>query len=412
MSEDRPPAYEPFPHPPVGLEGSARAAVAGLTPAQRRRGLIAVLASLLAVGLTFGTSIPLLALLLERQGVSTTLIGLNSSMPLLATILMSTATPWIVRRFGVIPTLMAGIALIIVSFLLMAVFRQLEAWFVLRFLVGVGMSVHWVISETWLNSAAKPHNRGLYAGLYSALMGVGFAGGPAMLTVLPLDGWTPFLTIVGFIALAGVPILAAAGCAPNLSLSTESGRWSAIRLAPTVFAAIFVSGLVDTAMLSLLPIYGLRHGVAQGEAVMMLSVAVAGTVVLQAPLGWLTDKVNRRALLLGVGAIGFLGAAMIPAALGHPWALWPLLFLWGGTVAGLYTVALAELGARFEGGSLAAANALFVMTYCFGSLIGPSAAGAAMDAVGPDGFIGVVALVLAAFLVIGGWRTAVRRVRR
>lgn len=408
MSEDRPPAYEPFPHPPVALEGSDRAAVSELTPAQRRRGLVAVLASLLAAGLTFGTSIPLLALLLERQGVSTTLIGLNSSMPLLATILMSTATPWIVRRFGVIRTLMAGIALIIVCFLLMATYRQLEAWFVLRFLIGVGMSVHWVVSETWLNSVAKPHNRGLFAGLYTALMGIGFAGGPALLTVVPLDGWAPFLAIICFIALAGVAILSASGCAPDLSLSHESSRWSAIRLAPTIFAAIFVSGLVDTAMLSLLPIYGLRHGVDQAQAVMMLSVAVAGTVVLQAPLGWLTDKTNRRALLLGVGAVGLAGALLLPLVLQAGWLLWPVLFLWGGTVAGLYTVALAELGARFEGGSLAAANALFVMTYCVGSLLGPSAAGAAMDGLGPDGFVWVVAAVLAVFLALGGLRTALR----
>lgn len=403
MVEERPPGFEPFPHPPVEAAG-----VGGLSPAQRRRGLVAVLASLLATGFTFGASIPLLALLLERQGVSTTLIGLNSSMPLLATILMSTATPWIVRRFGVVPTLMAGIAVIVLGFVGLAAFRSLEAWFVLRFLVGVGMSVHWVISETWLNSAARADNRGLYAGLYTALMGIGFAGGPLLLTLLPLEGWAPFLWIIGCIALAGLPIWIARDAAPDLSLSAGGGGWSALKLAPTLFTAIFVAGLVDTAMLALLPIYGLRHGIGQDEALVMLSVAVAGAVVLQAPLGWLADRVNRRALLLGVGAVGLLGAALLPAVLGQPLLLWPLLFLWGGTVAGLYTVALAELGARFEGGALAAANALFVMIYCLGSLSGPSLAGAAMDALGPDGFALVLSVVLALFLVIGGWRTLAR----
>ncbi|MBP5855720.1 MFS transporter [Marivibrio halodurans] len=407
MQQDRPPGFEPFPHPPVAAEAET-----GLSARQRRRGLIAVLASLLAAGLTFGTSIPLLALLMERDGVSTTMIGLNSSMPLLATILMSTATPWIVRRLGVIPTLMAGIVLIVVGFLGMAAFRSLEAWFVLRFLVGVGMSVHWVISETWLNSAAKPGNRGLMAGLYAALMGIGFAGGPAMLTILPIDGWTPFLVIIGFVALAAVPILWAAGAAPRLDLTSESGRWSALRLAPTIFLAIFVSGLVDTAMLSLLPIYGLRHGLAQEEAVLLLSVAVAGTVVLQAPLGLLADRVNRRALLLIVGTVGLAGALLLPLVLAETWLRWPLLFIWGGTVAGLYTVALADLGARFEGGALAAANALFVMNYCIGSLLGPSVAGSAMDAVGPDGFVLTVSTALGLFLAIGVARTLWMRGRR
>ena len=403
MVEEPSAGYEPFPHPPVAatVEG-------GLSPAQRRRGLFAVLASLLATGLTFGTSIPLLALLLERDGVSTTMIGLNSSMPLFATILMSTATPWIVRRFGVVPTLLAGIAVIIAGFLLLAVFRSLEAWFILRFIVGLGMSVHWVVSETWLNSAAGPGRRGLFAGLYTALMGIGFAGGPLLLTILPLDGWVPFLTISGFIALAGVPILMAVGCAPRLDIAAESGRWSAIRLAPTIFAGIFVSGLVDTAMLSLLPIYGLRSGLMRDEAVLLLSVAVAGTIVMQAPLGWLTDKANRRVLLLGVGGIGFVGAVLLPFALEPTWWRWPLLFVWGGTIAGLYTVALAELGARFEGGALASANALFVMVYCIGSLVGPSLAGSAMDLAGPHGFVWVVAAALGLFLVVGIARTALR----
>lgn len=408
MQQDRPPGFEPFPHPPV----TSAEAEPGLSARQRRRGLIAVLASLLAVGLTFGTSIPLLALLMERDGVSTTMIGLNSSMPLLATILMSTATPWIVRRLGVVPTLMTGIVLIVVGFLGMAAFRSLEAWFALRFLVGVGMSVHWVISETWLNSVAKPGSRGLMAGLYAALMGIGFAGGPAMLTILPIDGWTPFLVIIGFVTLAAVPILWAAGAAPRLDLTNESGRWSALRLAPTIFLAIFVSGLVDTAMLSLLPIYGLRQGLAREEAVLLLSIAVAGTVVLQAPLGLLADRVNRRALLLVVGAVGLAGALLLPLVLAETWLRWPLLFIWGGTVAGLYTVALADLGTRFEGGALAAANALFVMNYCIGSLLGPAVAGSAMDAVGPDGFVLTVSTALGLFLAIGVARTLWSRGRR
>lgn len=404
MTRDPPPIGELMAHPAV-----RGAAAEPMTAGQRRRGLIAVLASMLAVGLTFGTAIPMIALLLEQRGVSSAVIGLNSSMSLLATVLLSPVVPRLVKRTGTMPALLGGIAVIITGYMLMPVFSSLASWFALRFIIGIGMAIHWVVSETWLNAAAPPARRGLYAGIYATLMGMGFAIGPTLLTVIEISGWMPFLVVSAFIFAAGIPLAFAAGAVPVLEISVESGRWSALRTAPTIYAAIFVSGLVDTSILSLLPIYGLRSGITQNEAVILLSVAIAGTVAFQLPIGWLTDRAGTRWLLFASGLIGMAGALTIPAALEIPALLWPILFVWGGVIAGLYTIGLTELGHRFTGGALASANALFVMVYCIGSLVGPTISGSMMDIAGPRGFPWTIASVFAAFLVVALVRTRRRQ---
>lgn len=402
-------APDPLPHPPLEQAGHFEHPI---DAAARRRGLIAVLTSILAAGLTFGTSIPLIALLLERRGTATWLIGLNSATPIVATLIMGWLLPHLLRRVRALPLLLGGIALVAACFLLMSQFRQIEAWFALRFLLGLGMAVHWIVSETWLNALAPKSSRGLLAGLYATLMSIGFSAGPALLTLVDIEGFAPFGFVSLTVALAALPLLCVGDAAPRIEAHGEHSRWSALLLAPTIFAATVVSGVMDSSALSLLAIYGLRIGLPQEEAVLMLSVAVAGTVFLQVPLGWLSDRLDRRAMLLACGAVGGAGALALPFAVGHPALLWPMLFVWGGVFVGLYTVGLAMLGERFQGGALAQANALFVMVYCLGNLSGPPVAGAAMDWIGPNGLPAIMAGVCGLFLLLGLARTPFVRRRR
>lgn len=376
------------------------------TPTERRRSLIAIFCSIFAAGVSFGTSIPLLSVLLERRGTESSLIGLNASMAVLATVLFAPLLPRVVGRFGALPTLFGSIVVMVTAVLLLPVFPTLEAWFPLRFLLGTGMAAHWVISETWLNAATTTRNRGLIAGLYATVISIGFAAGPAALTVIELEGLLPFLLIAGAIALAGVPIFLVRDSIPHIEVGVESSGWQVVKLAPVIMAAILVAGVVDSAIMSLLPIYGLRVGMAESAAVLMLTVAIAGSATLQLPLGWSADRLSRRALLLTCAAAGILGPLLLPHAIGTPLLLWPLLFVWGGTVVGLYTVSLAMLGDRFAGGELARANAVFVMLYCLGSIVGPPLTGGAMDLLGEGGLSSVQIAVCAAFFLFALTRRA------
>lgn len=120
-------------------------------------------------------------------------------------------------------------------------------------------------------------------------------------------------------------------------------------------------------------------------------------MAFQIPLGWLSDRVDRRKLLLVCALAGMLFALALPFVTGSSLALHAVLFMWGGVAGALYTIGLAHLGARFSGADLASANAAFVVLYNVGLIVGPPVVGGGMDLVPPHGFAWSLALFFALY---------------
>lgn len=368
--------------------------------------LAAVFASVAAAGLVWGTMIPLLTVLMERDGVSAALIGLNSAMPVLAVIVTSRLMPWIARRIGLAPALFGGLVVIALGTLALPYFRTYGAWLVLRFVIGLAAAVHWILSEAWVNTLAPPDRRGLYVGLYGTIILGGFALGPIILTVIPIDGVLPFVLIAGSVLVAGVPLFLLRRRLPALDDGPHHASLSLFRLTPAIFAAALTAGLTEGALWTLLTIYGIDKGLGETGALHLLAALNIGTVVLQLPIGWLADRLGATLVLNICAVAGLAGAFLLPVLItGWPvLVLWAFAFAWGAFLASLYTVALIELGRRFEGAALANANGLFVSAYCLGGLIGPLAIGAAMDTAGPGALPAAVGLTSAAFLMVAAAR--------
>jgi MFS family permease len=174
------------------------------------------------------------------------------------------------------------------------------------------------------------------------------------------------------------------------------------RRAAILLAAAWTCGAVVMSVVALLPIYGLRGGLDEHAVVVMVSVFLIGNAALQIPIGWLSARMPRRHLLAGLAVLGIVGPLLLAPALAAGFALWILLFLWGGTVIGFYTVGLVALGERFPGSQIAAANAAFVMVFEFGSVTGPALTGAALAAWAPHGFVAALAGICLFFLALLG----------
>lgn len=374
----------------------------------RTRSLVAILASILAVGVTVGITSPLLSLLIERAGHGAAMAGMNASFGVAAIVLMAPFVPRLVRALGVLGAMYAGISVTIVSILLFPLTDELWLWFVFRFFLGAGMAVLWVVGETWMNAVASPGNRGLIAGIYSTLLGIGFASGPLVLTAVGVEGHLPFTLGVVLLLVSALPLILARRLAPRGLGDEDHSLLRTLSKAPLIMAAVFVCGFIDTAQLSLLPLYGLRAGLDEQSALILLTVLLIGTTVTQLPLGWIADRLGRARLLIACAAVVTVSPLLLPPALGNDLLLWPILFLWGGSTVSLYMLGLAMLGDRFGPDLLPAANAMMVIAYCLGGIVGPPATGAAMEAWGMNAMPYGLALVSGLF-VLGAVAARYRR---
>lgn len=375
-----------------------RGASSGLSGA---RVLTALFGSITGVGVMLGLSTPLFSVVLDRMGLNASMVGLNTSVGVGATLVAAPLVPWLLKRVDAVSLMLGGIVLSAAGLMVAGYLQSAALWFLIRFMIGVGISLHWVISETWINHVAHDDRRAFIAGLYSALMGLGFAVGPVILGFTGSEGVLPFALSAALVLIAGLPLLWVRGARPAMDHQPGQTTLGVLALAPVIMFASVISGFVDTATIALLPVYGLRVGMDEYTAVLQLTVATIGAVALQLPIGWLGDRFGRRLVLGGCAAVKTVTVAALPLVLDLPWLLWPILFLWGGAMVAFYTLALALMGSRFRGNLLAKATAALVITYCVGSVLGPLAIGGAMDWFGPGGFIaGMAAISLLLTIVV------------
>jgi MFS family permease len=372
-----------------------------LTRSERRRSLAAAISCCAVFGVTVAVMSPLISLILEGRGVDRTTIGALASAPAVALLATNPFLPYLVCRIGLRPFLYGCIVLEVTLTLLMPVFDNLAAWFVLRGLMGASVNGLFVASETWINAVAEERSRGRVLAIYGATLSASFALGPLMISVTGTEGWPPFLAAAAVMAAAGLPLLWSRGLLPAFHGRASFGVLSFFLVAPTLTAAVFLSAFKEMSMGAMLPVYGVRSGLSEAGAAAMLTACYAGALAFQLPIGWLADHMNRYLLLILLILSGLVGALFLPAivGLGVP-LMWLGLGLWIGLFSGTYIVAMTLVGERFRGADLVTANASFGLLWGFGILVGPFLSGTAMDIWDPNGFPGVIAAVTFAVLVI------------
>lgn len=369
----------------------------------------ATIASISAVGMAIGLGIPLLSVILENRGFSATAIGINTGVAGLASIAMAPLAIPIAARFGVVATMLAAIVTGAFSFLGFYFASDFWMWFPLRITLHAAITVLFILSEFWISASAPPHRRGLVLGIYATVLSLGFAFGPWLFSQLGSDGVLPFVAGFAITLAAAVPVMAAWRESPAISgAAHRSGLLSYIFLVPTATAAVLVFGAVETGGFALFPVYGNRIGYSEADAALLLTMIGLGNVLLQIPIGMISDRMaDRRVLLAVCAAIGLAGMIVLPMVSLDWYVVAAVLFVWGGVVAGLYTVGLAHLGTRLTGRDLASANAAFVFCYGLGMLVGPQVIGAGMDILGTHGFAWSLALFFVCYLALVATRVRV-----
>jgi len=341
--------------------------------------MASLVATATCFGLTYGLSAPLLALNLTQMGFGKGFVGANAAMHAVGVLAIAPFLPGLAWRTG--PKLpIAGALLAAAAILaLFPIMPSIWLWFPLRIALGAAAETLFVMSETWLNQLSDEASRTRTMAIYTAALSLGFALGPVILTLTGTNGLLPFL-IGGVIALMALLCIAMPWVrTPVFERAGQPNMLRYIALAPVALGATLVNAALETAGMSFLPLYAMRVGWGERPATLLLSVLLLGAILLQLPIGWLGDRMDRRKLVVSLGVASTIGALLWPLVINVPILAYLLLFVWGGLFVGIYTVMMALVGSRFRGGDLVSVYAVMSVAWGAGAFIGPSTAGAAMD---------------------------------
>jgi MFS family permease len=379
------------------------------------RDLAPVMLTATLVGMTLSLTFPLLSLVLARNGVDTFGIGLNTAAGGLGIFLVAPFVSRLVGRLGVMGCFRLGLLVTAGCMLIFPLRVDPWLWFGLRLVFGMAASLMFVLSEAAVNALTPDAIRGRVLGVYATLFSLGFVAGPLVLTVAGSEGWTPFL-LAALLFLAGlIPVRMLAPVEGKLAPAGETvlrliDTW---RVAPLAMGGVFTYALLEASQFALLPVYALDRGMSETVAASLLSIWLSGNILFQYPLRWLADRWSRLRTMATCALLALVGQALVPAAVGTPALLWPLLVLLGGLMGGLYTLSLTLVGERFRGADLTQANTAFVMTFQLGTIAGPPYSGALMQLLGAASFpwtlLPPLALLAAVLLAPGLLPVPVRR---
>lgn len=370
-------------------------------------GLIAIILHMGCVGATIGILSPLTALRFKAWGASSLEIGISAAMTALALLVV---VPLVTRMPRVNPTtvMAAGCALGVTALLSMQLLPYVWAWIFLRLVAALGLTMPWLLGESWVNLAAPPHLRGRVVAAYASAFFIGFAMGPVIIDLVGPEGWGAILSAVGFLIGSAVPLFIARRYAPPITLEALGNPLPLLAQAKVVALAAFAAGLTESLCFGLFVVYGLELNWGTSPALHAYTALLVGGILLQYPIGWLADRWNKRLVLALISLNTVICVVALSFVTLQPTIALFWSFLLGGGVLGFYSLGLMLLGEKFQGEDVVRANTGFLLAYQGGALFGPSVGGAAMTFGGPLGFTVVLALAGFLLLVVSSQRRLLR----
>jgi MFS family permease len=357
-------------------------------------GLKSIIMSSFALGVAFGGYIPLQSLWMESLDRPFNQIGLTNGIVGLGIVISAYFVPQLVRRVGITRAILIGLFLATISASVFRLTENLHLWLIIKFIKGLGLGLHWVLSEAWLIKISPPKIRPKAIAIYAVSMSIGFAGGPAIIWLFGHTSMLPFFCVSSVLIVTAVPFFFIKKFEPAIELDAKSSPVKLILKFPTVVAACVVAGGIDLAMLSLLPAIIMRLPTADVDIASTIVTAMAiGTIAFQYPIAKLVDYFKPEKISAFVVTFGVAFAALLPFFLHSFYLANGMAFLGAGLIYGLYTLGLTMLSNRVSSRDLVTANAGFVIIFEMSNLFGPTVAGILVDVSFKFGFSSFVFLL-------------------
>ena len=347
-----------------------------------------------------GMQATLLGIRGEIEGFSTLEMSLVMSGYFVGFLFGSRMAPDLIRRVGHVRVFAALGSLISAVMIMYPLFTDPFAWGLARILVGFCFSGVYVTAESWLNDAADNENRGKALSLYMIMQMVGIVSAQALMLVADPGGFVLFIIPSILISLAFAPILLSVSPTPAFSTTKPLSLLEILKISPLGCVGMFLLGGVFSAQFGMAPVYGAEAGLSVAQISTFVSMFFVAALVLQFPIGWISDRMDRRLLIFGCSIVLGLGG-ILGALLGNVFVVLLIAaFLIGGMSNPLYSLLIAYTNDFLDHDDMAAAAGGMVFINGLGAVAGPIITGWLMGFVGAWGFflfIAVLAFVMAAY---------------
>lgn len=351
-----------------------------------------------------------MCLLMVGNGMQGTLLGIRGALEGFSTFEMSIVmsayfvgflggsrlAPHMIRRVGHVRVFAALASLISAVMILYPTFPAVPLWAIGRVLIGFCFSAVYVTAESWLNNAADNSNRGQALSLYMIVQTLGIVVAQALLLAADPSGYVLFVIPSVLVSVAVTPILLTISPTPAFDTTKPMSLRELATFSPLGCIGMFLLGGVFSAQFGMAPVYGAEAGLSVAQISTFVATFFVGSVVLQYPIGWVSDRMDRRTLIVITSAIGAAGSVMGMMLGDVFWLLLISAFIVGGMSNPLYSLLIAYTNDFLQHEDMAAASAGLLFVNGVGAITGPLIIGYAMQVFGPPGYFILLAVVLLA----------------
>ena len=359
-----------------------------------------------------------MAVLMLGAGLQATLLGVRATLEGFSTIVTgavmtgyyvgyvggSLAAPSLVRRVGHIRVFAALTATAAAAILVQSVFVGPWEWALLRAVSGLCFAGIYVVAESWLNDRADRHSRGTLLASYMVVIYVGIGGGQFLLNAADPRGHELFVLIGVLISVAVVPIALTAQRAPEFALPRRVTFRELLAISPLGTVGAFFSGFATATFFAVGPIYAVRSGLDTGEVATFMALGALPAIVLQLPLGRLSDRFDRRSVLMVMAISAAVAAVLVLQARSGTPPFFAAVALYGGLSLTMYALCVSHVNDHLHPEQMVAASATVLLLNGIGSALGPILVSAAMQLTQPRAFFICAVAMHAAFALYVFWR--------
>ncbi|MGY3437163.1 MULTISPECIES: MFS transporter [unclassified Marinovum] len=361
-------------------------------------------------------------LLMVGNGLQGTLLGVRGQIEGFSTLEMSIVmsgyfvgflggsrmAPEMIRRVGHVRVFAALGSFISAVLILYPALSHPVAWTIGRIIIGFCFSGVYVTAESWLNNAATNENRGQTLSAYMIVQVFGIVLAQGLLLVADPSGYTLFVIISVLVSVSFAPILLSVSPTPAFGTTKPLSLRELYGISPLGCVGMFLLGGVFSAQFGMAAVYGSAAGMTLGQISMFVAAFYIGALVVQFPLGWLSDRMDRRMLILISALVCGTGAVVGVVSGGIFIAVIIAAFMVGGMSNPLYSLLLAYTNDYLEPEDMAAASGGMLFINGVGAIAGPLITGWAIGFFGPPGYFFYIGFLM--FLLAGyaAYRATVR----